>query len=262
MNEGPITFEILNAYVDGELNPIDAAEVARAIADDIELANQVSALSRLRSAVTKGFEAPLIKMPAPVKAGRWNPAIAACFAFLLFVAGSVFLSGLDRPLDSKWLMHAWELHQGWSINQPADGDGGAGLLPPQLTEVVMGAYVPDLSASKLSLVHAKVGEFSDNWKALLVGYRGTRGCKVSLIAFARPHDLGETLRFIHEGGNEAYAWGVGSFGYVIMSDGMDSNRFRLLALSVRHTSRQHLPFDKRTVIALRKSRDKSAPCLT
>ena len=258
MSHDEISFEKLNAYVDGELDSIEAAGVARAIADDIHLADQVSALSRLRSAVTEGFEAPDLKLPAPENARRWQPAIAACFAFFLFVAGSVFLSGLDRSLGGKWLMHAWELHQGWSIDQPADGR--AGLLPARFTEAVAGAYVPDLSASKLSLVFATVREFSDNWKALLVGYRGTRGCKVSLVAFAHPQDLGETLRYIREGRNEAYAWRAGSLAYVLMSDGMDSNRFRLLAESVRYTSRQHLPFDKKTVLALRKSRDKSAPC--
>ncbi|MAF95368.1 MAG: hypothetical protein CMM60_06400 [Rhodospirillaceae bacterium] len=258
MSHDKISFEKLNAYVDSELDPIEAAEVARAIADDIHLADQVSALSRLRSAVTEGFEAPFIKMPAPVNAGRRQAAIAVCFAFLLFVAGSVFLSGFDRPLGGKWLLSAWELHQGWSIDQPADGR--AGLLPARFTEAMPGVYVPDLSASRLSLVHVKVRKFFDSRKALLVGYRGSRGCKVSLVAFARPQDLGETLRFIREGSNEAYAWRAGSLAYVLMSEGMDSNRFRLLAESVRQTSGQHLPFEKRTVMALRKSRDKSAPC--
>jgi anti-sigma factor RsiW len=259
MSHDKISFEKLNAYVDGELEPVEAAEVARAVADDIHLADQVSALSSLRSAVMKGFEAPYIKMPAPVNAGRRQPAIAACFAILLFVAGSVFMSSFDRALNGKWLLHAWELHHGWSINQPVDGH--AGLLPTRFTEALAEAYIPDLSASKLSLVHATVLEFSNSWKTLLVGYRGTRGCKVSLVAFAGPQDLGETLRFIRERRNEAYVWRAGSLAYVLMSDGMDSKRFRLLAESVRHTSRQRLPFDKRAVIALRQSRDKSAPCL-
>ncbi|HEX9585236.1 MAG TPA: hypothetical protein VGB36_12110 [Gammaproteobacteria bacterium] len=41
---------------------------------------------------------------------------------------------------------------------------------------------------------------------------------------------------------------------------MDSDRFRLLAESVRETSRKHLQFDEETRLALRESRDISAPC--
>ena len=46
-----------------------------------------------------------------------------------------------------------------------------------------------------------------------------------------------------------------------MSDGMDTGRFRLLAESIRDTSRKLVPFDEQTRMALRESRDKSAPCL-
>jgi hypothetical protein len=73
--------------------------------------------------------------------------------------------------------------------------------------------------------------------------------------------LGEALSPFRDGKNEAYGWRAGYLGYVIMSDGMDSGRFRLLAESVRHISRQQVPFDERTRMALRESRDKSAPCL-
>jgi hypothetical protein len=95
---------------------------------------------------------------------------------------------------------------------------------------------------------------------LVAGYRGTRGCKISLLVFRSLGALGKALNPFHDGKNEAYGWRAGPLGYFIMSDGMDSGRFRLLAESVRHTSRKHAPFDEETRIALRTSRDKSAPC--
>lgn len=70
----------------------------------------------------------------------------------------------------------------------------------QFAEAVPGAYVPDLSASRLSLVHAAVVPFTGRRQALL-------------------------------------------------------------AETVLHASRQHLPFGKEARIALRTSRDKSAPCM-
>ncbi len=105
------------------------------------------------------------------------------------------------------------------------------------------------------------GPLTAGRQAFLAGYRGTRGCKISLLVFPSLDALSEALSSFRDGKNEAYGWRAGSLGYVIMSDGMDTGRFRLLAESVRHTSRQHVPFDEQTRMALRESRDKSAPCL-
>ena len=41
MRNRPVTFELLNAYVDGELDAAQAAEVARAVANDPALAREV-----------------------------------------------------------------------------------------------------------------------------------------------------------------------------------------------------------------------------
>jgi len=259
MNASDITFEILNAYVDGELNPAETADVARAVADDPRLADQVAALSRLRSAVADGVETPAMALPAPADTGR-RSAIAAGIAFLLFIAGSVLVSGLDRDYRAGWLQYAWQMHRGWSVDKTAD-ETPNGPLPARYADTVSGAYVPDLTAARLAIVHAATRKFPGNRDALLIGYRGSRGCKISLIAIPRPKDLGETMYYYLDHRNEAYAWRVGALGYVILSDGMDPGRFKLLAESVRLTSRQHLPFDQRTRLALRESRDTSQPCL-
>ncbi|MFQ5775561.1 MAG: hypothetical protein ACE5GS_13655 [Kiloniellaceae bacterium] len=260
MSDGPISFETLNAYVDGELDAAAAAEVARAVADDPALARQVAALSRLRSAVAEGVEAPPLSVPTPQSRGR-GIAIAAGIALALFVAGSLLVSGFNRKPGADWRARAWQLHQGWSLEEAARQTGSS-LLVAGSAEGVPGTYVPDLSAARLSIVHVAVKPFPRGRRALLVGYRGTRGCKISLIAFPSPDAMGETLTPLRKGKNEAYAWQAGGLGYVIMSEGMDSTRFRLLAESVRHTSRQHLPFDKETQMVLRKSRDESEPCFT
>ena len=260
MSDRRTTFEMLNTYVDGELDTAAAAEVARAVAEDPALAREVAALSRLRSAVAESIEAPPLSVPAsPSTPGR-RTAIAAGISFALFVAGSVLVFNLDRNPGADWLARAWQLHRGWSI-EDVSAQIRPGLLLAQYAEAVPGAYVPDLSASRLTLVHAAVAPFTGKRRALLAGYRGTRGCKISLLVFRSLGALGETLRPFRDGNNEAYGWRAGPMGYVIMSDGMDTGRFRLLAESVRHTSRQHVPFDEETRIALRQSRDQSAPCI-
>ena len=259
MSDRRITFELLNAYVDGELDTAAAAEVARAVAEDPALAREVAALSHLRSAVAESVEAPPLSVPAPPSTTGRGAAIAASIAFAVFIAGSVLVSNLDRNVDSDWLAHAWQIHRGWSI-EGVTAQTRAALLLAHDTEAVPGAYVPDLSASRLSLVHVTVSSFTGKRRVLLAGYRGTRGCKISLLVFRSLGALVEVLSPFREGKNEAYGWRAGLLGYVIMSDGMDSGRFRLLAESVRRTSRKHVPFDEKPRIALRKSRDKSAPC--
>jgi len=260
MNDRRITFEMLNTYVDGELDAAAAAEVAKAVAEDPTLAREIAALSRLRSAVAESVEAPPLSVPQPSPSAGRGMAVAASIGFALFVAGSVLMSGLDRNLGSEWHSRAWQIHRGWSIDGMT-AQTRSPLLLAQYDDALPGAYVPDLSASRLSLMHVAVVPFPREQRALLAGYRGTRGCKISLLVFRSLGELGEILNPFHDDKNEAYSWRAGTLGYVIMSDGMDSDRFRLLAESVRHTSRQHVPFDKKTRMALRESRDKSAPCV-
>ena len=260
MSDRRITFEMLNTYVDGELDATAAAEVARAVADDPSLACEVAALTRLRSAVADSIEVPPLSVPEPPSTGSRTAAIAACIGFALFVAGSVLLSGFDRNLGSEWLARAWQMHRSWSI-EGVTAQTRASLLLAKYVDAVPGAYVPDLSASRLTLVHVTAGPLAGQRRALLAGYRGTRGCKISFLVFPSLGALSEELSPFRDGKNEAYGWPAGSLGYVIMSDGMDTERFRLLAESVRHTSRRNLPFDEKTRMALRESRDKSAACL-
>ena len=260
MSDRRITFDMLNTYVDGELDATAAAEVARAVADDPSLAREVAALSRLRSSVAESIEALPLSVPAQPSTGGRAVAIAASIGFALFVAGSVLVSDFDRDLGSEWLARAWQMHRGWSI-EGVTAQTRASLLLAKFVDAVPGAYVPKLSASRLTLVHVTAGPLTAGRQALLAGYRGTRGCKISLLVFPSLGALSEALSPFRDGKNEAYGWRAGSLGYVIMSDGMDTGRFRLLAESVRHTSRQHVPFDEQTRMALRESRDKSAPCL-
>ncbi len=260
MSDRQITFEMLNTYVDGELDAAATAEVARAVAENPTLAREVAALSRLRAAVAESVEAPPILVPAPPSATGRRMAIAAGIAFALFVAGSVLVFNLDRNAGADWLARAWQMHRGWSIEEVTAQPRSPSLLV-RYAEAIPGAYVPDLSASRLSLVHVTVAPFTGQRRALLAGYRGTRGCKISLLVFRTLDALGGALSPFRDGKNEAYGWRAGPLGYIIMSDGMDQGRFRLLAESVRQTSRRHVPFDQETRLALRQSRDNSAPCM-
>ena len=59
MSERKPDWRDLNAYADGELLPSDAAGVARAVAEDPALADQVATLARLKATVQEQGQAPL-----------------------------------------------------------------------------------------------------------------------------------------------------------------------------------------------------------
>ena len=63
MNDRPITFEVLNAYVDGELDASAMADVAYAVSEDSDLARQVAAISRLHSVLAESLDAPPQSLP-------------------------------------------------------------------------------------------------------------------------------------------------------------------------------------------------------
>ena len=260
MNDRRISFEMLNTYMDGELDTAAAAEVAKAVAEDPMLAREVAALSRLRLVVAESIETPPLSVRVPQSTRGRGMAVAASIALVIFIAGTVWFSTLDRNTGTDWLARAWQVHRGWSATGVTPQTRPTSQFA-QFAESVPGAYVPDLSASRLSLVYAAVAPFTGQRSVLLAGYRGSRGCKISLLVFPSPSALGEALSPFRDGDNEAYGWRAGVLGYIVLSDGMESGRFRLLAKSVRHASREHLPFDNGTRLALRKSRDESAPCM-
>jgi anti-sigma factor RsiW len=63
MNDQPITFKVLNAFVDGELDASAMADVAHAVSEDSDLARLVGAISRLHSVLAESLDAPPQSLP-------------------------------------------------------------------------------------------------------------------------------------------------------------------------------------------------------
>jgi hypothetical protein len=97
--------------------------------------------------------------------------------------------------------------------------------------------------------------------AALVGYGGTRGCKLTLIAAALPGLFGPDLERISDGKRSAYAWQHGELAYLLVSEGMASERLARIAQSVHRASLERLPFSAPTQTALRRDRRDSRPCV-
>ena len=254
MSRQTVSIAELNAYVDGELSAGDSARVARAIADDGALAQRVAVLTKLRSILKDSVQAPAMALPK-VRAARrllWS-SLAAGIALLMVVAGLLLVPEFDRATDQVWLARAWAAHDDWT---PGETDVAAvASIAADPTR-----FVPDLSAAKLRVATVRLARPADRRDGDLIGYAGTRGCKISLIRSRAQDGMPEGLGAYHQGLRLAYAWRVGGLGHVLLAEGMDPGRFQLIAETLRDATVKRLQPDPRTRIALYRSRAESAPC--
>lgn len=263
MTDGRPDFELLNAYVDGELDAERASDVANAVARDPGLAREVAMITRLRSAIAESVEVPPLDLPRhrEAGAGRRGWALAAGLAAFV-VAGTMLAQQVDRPLPYAWLVPALKLHAAWAPPVAGFEPVGNGVrVTPAAGPALARAYVPDLTAAKLYVAYVSEGHRMAGRDALVVGYTGTRGCKVTLVVAPSAAPLDEEPVLFERGGREAYAWRTGRLDYLLVAEGMDAERFRLIAETVHRTSVERLPVDTETRTALLDSRRRSAPCL-
>ncbi|HSR54644.1 MAG TPA: hypothetical protein VLN73_00280, partial [Alphaproteobacteria bacterium] len=250
-----------NAFVDGELDHEGRSEVLSRAATEPTAAQELADLSRLKSALHASIEAP--RMVLPPAAGkrisrgqrRFAMALAAALA-LAFVAGAAWWWAPAQEPDHG-LPVAWALrtHKSWRAADP--GSAAAPLRPANLA---LNAHVPDLAAAKLTIAHIGDAEAPGGGPALVVGYRGTRGCRVTLIVDTAPNDLGLAPIFFQSDGVQAMVWRAGPLRHQILAQGMDKARFRMIATTVRRGTIERLPLDEPTRVALAKSRAASPPC--
>ncbi len=92
-------------------------------------------------------------------------------------------------------------------------------------------------------------------------YLGTRGCRVTYIAFpGAGTELGEDLTPVESGGLTGYGWRVGAIGYGLLAQGMDPNRLAVIAKNVHAASRLYRPLDDAARTQLAQSRAESRAC--
>ncbi len=255
-------WEELNAYVDGELDAHDSARVARAVATDPALAEQVAILTRLKAAVTEGLEPVDLPAVKPKRRLRWY-AVAAAVVLMVAAGVGTYVAPWPRQGDAGLLQRAAAAHRTWVERDEADDvrEVGAGVLLSSLHRLGPEAHVPDLSASRLTIsMVTTVPASGADGPALHIGYTGTRGCHVSLWISPAGGDLGPRLVERRAGALRSFVWRAGSLAYVLINSGMDEGRFTLIARTVHRATLERLPLDAETRMALRESREASMPC--
>lgn len=265
----PPSWAELNAYVDGELDSADAARVAAAAAADHRLAREIAQLAELKSSLQVNAEPPPPELlDAPLRrhhSRRVAQALAACM-LLAMIAGGLWLAypRLQPPTGLEATLRTAEtLHDIWLQGAGDSAEPSAGVLLATLQDFGLPLQIPDLSDTRLSIAHiALTGPQRD---VLHVGYLGTRGCQVSLLAFRSQEKAAaafpEELTHRTADGEEAYLWQARSVAYVLLADSMESGRMALIAQAVEEATRRLGPMSPKTRSALADNREKSAPCL-
>jgi hypothetical protein len=248
---------LLNAYVDGELDAAAAADILETAAANPAVAHELSALMRAKATVAGIVDAPSLSLATPPQRPLGQRvAIAAALVLSLATAMMlhVFMPAAERALAADWTARA---HESWTGTRvPADTP----TLAAGSVRAVSPAYIPDLSSAKLRIVHVGHQKLAGAGQTLIVGYAGTRGCRVTVAVSPRIAALTDEIRRFSAAGLTGFAWRAGNFGYYVIADGMSETRLTRIAGGIREASLRHLPLSSETQTALAVDRRRSPPC--
>jgi anti-sigma factor RsiW len=231
MGDPDLSFEMLSAYVDGELPPHVAASIARLAAVDRRVAAQVAALQDLRAGVS-GIAPEIVMVAVKPPTSRESPpagVLAALGAIMLALAALVgFLGGDTAPGGTPPVALAGliDRHDAWIA---------AGT--------VLRAAATDADPVDLLLAHAGLmtaGSASIHLPGGAVarhaGYIGQRGCRLSLFQVPRKETrAAEAIDLAIDGDEETASplltahWSHAQTTFILIARGMDPVRFAGIA---------------------------------
>jgi hypothetical protein len=251
MADRELSFELLNAYVDGELAAADAAFVARRVAEDARTARRVAALQELRAGVA-GLAADVVMLPesshaVPARAPRRRHlgALSAAAALLAVMLGTGWWA-LERhaPQQAQGdaaLAQLVERHSQWrrsagELRIPVD------VAVPRTTAL--------MAATGLQLVHEETLVLADGSAVRHSGYLGANGCRLSLfeLPHTRPESATGMLEVSQSDDLLTAIWQGRDRRYVMVARNMDNVRFATIASSIKAAT-EAVPADEADLIA-------------
>lgn len=261
-SEIKVTWEILNAYVDGELDRAMSAGVAAAAAQDATLAARIATLARLK-ACTLDYDVSPVQIPAPPVFSRklprrlWRPAAIAAGVALVLAWGLLASGPPVRTTDEAWLTSALAVQRQWltSVSQDSRRD-----RPLVTIGAATAAHAIDLSDADLNLVYATTMPPLEGNEAVFLGYRGLHGCMVGLWIGAPQNAADLMPRTFDSGDIRVRAWRDNAAGYALLSKGMDPARIDQLAEAVMRITDPKQIGDDSIRTALREVKRTGASC--
>lgn len=259
MAGSPMSWEALNAYVDDELAPEAAADVAAAVARDPDLAARVASLSRLRATMrglTPEASPPALGLPARK---RRLPARVAALAASLVVAaglGAAIWAFTQKTPDARPLLTAIAAHRAWlSDAKPNRG----GRLEVDMAGNGAGA-LPDLSLASLTLVHLSLDPAIRQGGGVLAGYVGPNGCRIGLWIAPNQGAAQQQPVAQDRDGLMIRRWSGTEADYALLGRDIDSLRLDRIAALVARLTRMDAVVPRDQIAALDEARSVGPAC--
>ncbi len=252
-------WQTVNAYVDGELDPVAAADVAAAVARDRELASTVATIARLKAATAGSIDAPPIFLDPPLRL-RWRWAALAASVVLVFGLGGAAVVHDWRAPPPRDLAKAVERHTDWVASGLSTTETAP--MGPTLTGLAQLGFateIPDLSDAGLQLAQVSVVEDRGGPVGLQVRYIGTRGCRISLVVERRAVAVAPARQDV--GTVQVASWSVRDLRYTLLASGMYERRFETIAATAEAATRRDVPSVDTLRQAMRDQRGQSPPCV-
>ena len=94
-----------------------------------------------------------------------------------------------------------------------------------------------------------------------IGYLGVNGCMVSLVVLNNTVGLSDELAYFERDNHRLYGWQVKQTGFYLLASKMDPRRLTEVARVVNRLTRERLPLDAESIIALEQAKTRSKSCL-
>lgn len=257
---------MINAYVDGELSPAEAARVAAAVAQHRELAARVAILTRVKAELTACRREPdRSRLPAANTNRRRTLAAAAALASVVAIVFALIVVAPWSASDEAphWLQSARAVHAKW-VRTGIDGkdqNGAPAARAARVASVLTAPWVPDLRAIDLRQI-ARQQVAAGLPGMVHVGYTGPRGCMVSFLTWPGEQALPPLPQRFGAGADAAWAWRVGEVGYLLLASRMAPERLAVVVEVVHGATLDRTPPSPDAQRQYLASRRTTAPCQT
>jgi hypothetical protein len=234
-----MTWDNLDAYVDGELPPAEAEALRQKAALDPNLRARIATLSRLKASTRLlGFATGKVSVQRRSNK-RWPAGLAAAAMLALLIAIPALLPrSPEQEAYDGWSNTTHGMAQSVSLNEAS----------------VPGGVIPDLTSAHLDLAYVSQNA---GRRSVFLGYEGQHGCRLGLLIESVQSEHGLFGRG-PENAFQARRWTAGRTTYRLLARGMDPTRFEIVGQAVELLTRERDP--DRLRVALGQSPASERPC--
>jgi len=245
-------WNILNAYVDGELSQSDRASFSKDLEarPDLQVAHQ-KLLSVKKSLSALSPTSSTQKKPSTY----WRKYVIAASLLVVFASGSLVWSSMYPTNENIPLT----LHKAFSEKTYILRDTSPKMIISSLSAGQLG--VPDLSASALQLADVTTTQ-KDNRETISLHYRGLRGCRLTLVGMEKGDapitDSPYPIKI--DDGLITSRWETKTTTFTLLATRMDVERFKAIANYIRQATQQPKNGQDKLRVAMNETYKNALPC--